>query len=211
MFYLRKFKVGAIALIAMSMTSVTACSSDDDPEEVIYHQSYIQGTLNDQNIAINDINANILIDKSNYEFCSGNQTDIPAWFDWEVKLVETENSIITLYLHIDNVNLTDKVIYSPNDEDPIKTTSTCYATVEDLKNDTTYIYHPTHPAPMDVMWDMFMMTVDKEYKNLTKDYDYTSDFIGHRWPGMEGRLDGTLSCDDKTKSPLKIDIKFAVY
>jgi hypothetical protein len=210
MFYLRKFKVGAIALMAIVLTSVTSCKNDDE-EEVIYHQSYIEGKLDNQNIAINDINANILTHKSNYEFCSGNQTDIPAWFNWEVKLVETENSVIALYLHINDVDRTNEVIYSPNDDDPIKTQSTCYATVEDLKKDTTYIYHPTHPAPINVMWDMFMMSVDKDYKNLSKDYDYTSDFTGHRWPGTEGRLHGTLICDDETKSPLKIDIKFAAY
>lgn len=197
--------------MAMTMTSVTSCSSDDDTMETIYHQSYIDGKLNEQDIAINDINANILIDKSNYDFCSGNKTDIPAWFDWEVKLVETEDSVITLYLHINDVNKTNEVIYSPNDEDPIKTQSTCYAMVEDVKNDTTYIYHPTHPAPIDVMWNTFMMAVDNDYKNLTKDYSYTSDYTGHRWPGMEGRLQGTLTCDDEVKSPLRIDIKFAVY
>jgi hypothetical protein len=210
MFYPRNFKFGAIVLTAMAMASVTSCS-DNDTKEMIYHQSYIQGTLNDRNIAINDINANILTNKSDYNFSSGNQTDIPAWFDWEVKLVETEDSIITLYLHIDDVKRTNEVIYSPNDEDPIKTQSSCYATVEDLKNDTTYIYHPTHPAPIDVMWSTFMMTVDKEYKNLTKDYVYTSVFTGHRWPGMDGRLQGTLTSDDETKSPLRIDIKFALY
>jgi hypothetical protein len=211
MFFLRNFKACTNVLIALLLVSISSCSSDDGPEETIFHQSYIEGKLGNQNITINDVNANILSDKSNYEFCSGNQTDIPAWFDWKVKLVETKDSVITLYLHISDVDRTNEVIYSPNDDDPIKTKSTCYATVEDLKNDTTYIYHPTHPAPINVIWDMFMITVDKEYKNLSKDRDYTSDFTGHRWPGTEGCLHGTLTCDDETKSPLKIDIKFAVY
>jgi hypothetical protein len=106
------------------------------------------------------------------------------------------------------VGRANEVIYSSTDEDPIKTKSTCYVTVEDLKNNTTNIYHP---APIDVMWNTFMMTVDKDYKNLIKDYDYTLNFIGHRWPGMEGCLQGTLTNDDETLSPLTIDIKFAVY
>lgn len=211
MFILRKLKAVAIVLIAMLWVSISSCSNDDDPEEVIYHRSYIEGQLNNQVIAINDVNANILSDKSNYEFSSGDQTDIPARFDWEVKLVETEDSIITLYLHIDDLTRTNALIYSPNDEDPVKTQSSCYATIEDLKNDTTYIYHPTHPAPINVLWSTFMMTVDTEYKYSEKKYDYTLSFVGHRWPGIEGRLHGTLTCDDETKSPLKIEINFAVY
>src|SRR5574344_2774937 len=138
MSYLKKLKVEAlIMLVAMAITSVTSCSNDDDTEKAILHQNYVQGKLNNHDIAINDVNANILIDKSDFQFSSGNQTDIPAWFDWEVKVIETKDSVITLYLHLDDVKRTNEVIYSPNDEDPIKTKSTCYATVKDLKNNTT--------------------------------------------------------------------------
>jgi hypothetical protein len=204
-------KLTTIATLCCLTALLFSCSNDDEEEVVIYHQSYIEGKLNGQNIAINDINANILTNKSNYKFSSGNQTDIPAWFDWEVKLVETGDSVITLYLHLDNISLTNTIIYSPNDEDPIGSKSTCYATVADLKNDTTYIYHPTHPAPISVKWDKFMMTYDKADNSLTKNYNYCSCFIGYRWPGMEARLHGTLTCNDETKTPLEIDINYVVF
>ena len=29
--------------------------------------------------------------------------DIPAWFDWEVKLIDTKDSVITLHLHLDGM------------------------------------------------------------------------------------------------------------
>lgn len=103
------------------------------------------------------------------------------------------------------------MIYSPNDKDPIKTKSTCYATVKDLKDNTTSIYHPTHSAPIDVAWKTFMIMVDKDFKNSTKQYDYKIDFAGHRWPGIEGSLDGILTSDEASKSPLKISMKFILY
>lgn len=88
--HILKLKVGAlIMLVAMAIISVTSCSNNDDTEEAILHQNYIQGKLNDQSISINDVNENIIIDKSDMDFSSGNQTDIPAWFDWKVKLIET--------------------------------------------------------------------------------------------------------------------------
>lgn len=212
MSYLRNLKVGVLfMLVAMAIISVTSCSNDDDTGKAILHQNYVQGKLNNHNIAINDVNANVLIDKSNFQFSSGNQTDIPALFDWEVKLVETKDSVITLHLHIDDVKKTNELIYSPNEKDPIKTKSTCYATVTDLKNKTTSTYHPIHSAPIDVMWKTFMMTVDKDFKEVTKLYDYKLDFTGSRWPGIEGSLDGMLTCEDASKSPLKISMKFILY
>lgn len=212
MSYLRNLKVNAlIMLVTMAIASVTSCSNNDDTEESILHQNYVQGKLNNHDIAINDINANILIDKSDFQFSSGNQTDIPAWFDWEVKLIETKDSVVTLHLHLDDLKKTNEVIYSPNDEDPIKTKSTCYATVKDLKNNTTSIYHPTHPTPIDIEWKMFMMKVEKDFKNLTKLYDYKLNLTEHRWPGIEGSLDGMLTNDDAFRSTLKINIKFILY
>lgn len=198
-------------LVAMAIISVTSCSNNDDTEEAILHQNYIQGKFNNHDIATNNVNANILIDKSDFQFSSGNQTDIPTWFDWEMKLTETKDSVITLHLHLDDVKRSNEMIYSPNDKDPIKTKSTCYATVKDLKDNTTSIYHPTHSAPIDVAWKTFMIMVDKDFKNSTKQYDYKIDFAGHRWPGIEGSLDGILTSDEASKSPLKISMKFILY
>jgi len=205
------FRVGLLSMLAaMVITSLTSCHDHEDgEEEPILHRNYIQGKLNNHDIAIDDINANILMDKSDYEFSSGNQTDIPAWFDWEVKLLETEDTVITMYLHINDVERTNEIIYSPNDEDPIKTKSTCYATVEDLKNKTTSIYHPTHPAPISVSWETFMITTEKNA--TTKEYNYKMEYTGRRWPGIEGSLYGSFTCDDASKSPLKIKLKFMLY
>lgn len=207
----KKNKVKFLLLfVAMVIISVSSCK-DDEVEENILHRSYIQGSLNNHDVAISDVNANIMIDKSDYQFSSGNQTDIPAWFDWEVKLIDTKDTCITLYLHIDDVKKTNEIIYSPNNIDVIKTLSTCYATVWDLKNNTTSIYHPTHQSPINLVWKTFMMTVDNEYKNLTKQYDYEMKFAGHRWPGIEGKLEGLLTSDDESKSPLRINMKFTLF
>lgn len=55
------------------------------------------------------------------------------------------------------------------------------------------------------------MKVEKDFKNLTKIYDYKLDFTEHRWPGIEGSLDGMLTNDDAFRSTLKINIKFILY
>uniref|UniRef100_A0AB33IXM0 Lipoprotein n=1 Tax=Prevotella sp. GTC17254 TaxID=3236794 RepID=A0AB33IXM0_9BACT len=203
--------IALVMLVAMATVSVTSCSNDDETKEAVYHQHYFQGKLNNHDISMNEVNANIMADKSDMDFSSGNQTDIPAWFDWEVTLMETKDTVITLHLHIDDVKRTNEVIYSPKDKDPIKSNSTCYATVKDLKNNTTSVYHPTHPAPINVAWETFMMTVDKTYKNITKQYNSKIEFTGHRWAGIKGSLFGTLTSDDESKSPLKISMEFILY
>lgn len=211
--YLQKIKNEALILLAALATlSVTACGNDEDQEDTIYHKNYVEGKLNNHDIMINEVNENIQMDKSIYDFSSGNQTDVPAWFDWEVNLIETKDSIITLHLHIDDVTRTNAVIYSPNADDPIKTKSTCYATVKDLKTNKTSIYHPIHTAPITVMWKTFMMMLDNDLKNLTKQYNYYRvDFVGNRWPGIEGSLQGTLTSDEASELALKINIKFILY
>lgn len=211
MSYIRKGRVSTlIMLLAMAVISVVSCDNDDTVEPTL-HQSYVQGKLNNHTIAINDVNANILIDKSDYQFSSGNQTDIPISFDWKVNLIEAKDSIVTLYLHIDDLKKTNEIIYSPNESDPIKTKSTCYITVKDLKNNITTLYHPTHTAPINATWNTFMLEVDKDIKNPTKRYQYDVDFIGRRWSGIEGSLEGVLTSDVVSKSPINFSIKFNLY
>lgn len=112
MSYIKKMKIGALIVsMAMVVAAVTSCSNDDTEEPVLY-QSYVQGKLNNNNISINDINANILADKSDYDFSSGNRTDIPQWLDWNVNLIETKDSVVTLYLHLDDLNKCVEKIFS---------------------------------------------------------------------------------------------------
>uniref|UniRef100_A0AB33JQ33 Lipoprotein n=1 Tax=Prevotella sp. GTC17262 TaxID=3236797 RepID=A0AB33JQ33_9BACT len=199
-------------LVAMATVFVTSCSNDDEIKDPIYHQHYFQGKLNNHDISMNDVNANIISAKSDMGFGSITDPNVPGWFKWEVTLMETKDTVITLHLRIDDVERTNEMIYSPNDNDPIKSNSTCYATVKDLKNKTTSIYHPTHPAPIDVAWETFMVKVDKNnIKNVTKEYDDKLDFTKYKWPGIKGELFGTLTSDDESKSPLKIKMKFVVY
>ena len=45
-----------------------------------------------------------------------------------------------------------------------------------------------------------MMTVNNEIQKSANKYEY----VVRQWPGIEGKLDGTLTCDDASKAPLKI-------
>ena len=133
----------------------------------------------------NSVNAEILSDISNYDFKSNNQTDIPVELDWEACLINSKDTTVTLFLHIDDLFRTNGVIYSPNEKDVIKTKNTCYITVTDKNKKTTRIYHPTHPFPISAMWESFMVYDDgksERSKNLTINY------LGRRWPGIRGQL-----------------------
>lgn len=87
----------ALVWTAISFFSLTSCSDDNEPEEPIYHQSYVKGKVNGEDVFMNDVNEYRLIDKSMYDFISNDQSDTPAKFDWEVKLLETKDSIVTLF------------------------------------------------------------------------------------------------------------------
>ena len=206
----------ALVWTAISFFSLTSCSDDNEPEEPIYHQSYVKGKVNDEDVFMNDVNEHRLIDKSMYDFISNDQSDTPAKFDWEVKLLETKDSIVTLFLHIDDVELTNTVIYSPDDKGKIKTYNTCYVTVEDLNKKVTKVYHPTQRYPVYAMWKMFTVTEEAKQKaqvpwadnGRMKDVDV--EYVGHRWPGIEGNLRGTLTYD-AAPNTMTIDIDFRLY
>lgn len=206
----------ALVWTAISFFSLTSCSDDNEPEEPIYHQSYVKGKVNGEDVFMNDVNEHRLIDKSMYDFISNDQSDTPAKFDWEVKLLETKDSIVTLFLHIDDVELTNTVIYSPDDKGKIKTYNTCYVTVEDRNKKVTKVYHPTQRYPVYAMWRMFTVTEEAKRKaqvpwadnGRMKDIDVK--YVGHRWPGIEGNLRGTLTYDDAPNT-MTIDIDFRLY
>lgn len=206
----------AFVWTAISFFSLTSCSDDNEPEEPIYHQSYVKGKVNGEDVFMNDVNEHRFIDKSMYDFISNDQSDTPAKFDWEVKLLETKDSIVTLFLHIDDVELTNTVIYSPDDKGKIKTYNTCYVTVEDLNKKVTKVYHPTQRYPVYAMWKMFTVTEEAKQKaqvpwadnGRMKDVDV--EYVGHRWPGIEGNLRGTLTYD-AAPNTMTIDIDFRLY
>ena len=192
----------ALLWTAVFLLMIASCSDDDEPKVTAYHQSYVKGKVNDEDIAMNDLNSSILSEKSMYEFRSNSQSDIPVEFDWQVKLMETKDSIVTLYLHIDDVDRINCAIYSPNDKELLKTPNTCYVAVTDLNKQVTKVYHPTHSSPIFAKWETFMVTADSGV-----DIDY----VGHRWPGIEGRVNGILTCDDAVPGTMKIDINFRLY
>ena len=73
---------------------LASCSKDDEPEEVIYHQSYVKGKLNDTEISMNDINALVSSTKSDYNFIVRENEEKVSMFDWKVKLVDTPDSVV---------------------------------------------------------------------------------------------------------------------
>ena len=109
------------------LTVLASCSKDDEPEEVIYHQSYVKGKLNDAEISMNDVNALVSSTKSDYSFIVRENEEKVSVFDWNVKLIDTSDSIVTLFLHLDNISRTNSMIASPNnDPASVQTKDKCY-------------------------------------------------------------------------------------
>lgn len=201
----------ALVWVAISFLSLTSCSDDDqdEPEEPVYHQSYVKGQVNGEEVFMNDLNANIMIDKSMYDFTTNSQGSMPIEFDWQVKLLDSQDSIVTMYLHIDNLRKNNELIYSPNDnKDGIVSLSTCYVEVKHLKDGKTDIYHLTGKSPVQVEWKSFKVSTDTKVKrqdNVVLTYRTVE------WPGIEGSLDGMLFRDNHEGSPLTLKLRFKLY
>lgn len=188
---------------------MASCSKDDDPEEVIYHQSYVKGKLNDAEISMNDINALVSSAKSDYKFIARENEEEVSMFDWKVRLVDTPDSVVTLCLHLDNISRTNSMIASPNnDPTSVQTKDKCYLTVENPKTEKSVNYTPTEHSQISATWDYFTVTPD--YKS-EKHNGVTWDYPSRVWPGIIGRLQGTFTNSSESNLTIKLDINFKLY
>ena len=122
----KMMKIKSFALLLLSvfmLLNIVACS-DDDVKENIYHQNYVEGEFNQSPILMNDINADVTSEKSYYSFKNIEGSDVPRIFDWEVKMVDMPDSVVTLFLHISDLRRTNCLVYSPNDGEPVQSDDT---------------------------------------------------------------------------------------
>ncbi len=191
------------------LLAMVSCSKDDEPEEVIYHQNYVEGKLNDVEISMDEINAKILHTKSDYNFIVRENEEKVSMFDWKVKLIDTSDSVVTLFLHLDNISRTSSKIASPND-DPmsVQTKDKCYITVENLKTNNIVTYKPTEHSQISAVWDYFRVTPDFK---LEKHNGVTWDYPGRVWPGIAGRLYGVFTSSSEPSQSIELDINFKLY
>ena len=188
---------------------LASCSKDDEPEEVIYHQSYVKGTLNDAEISMNDINALISSNKSDYSFIVRENEEMVSMFDWKVKLVDTPDSVVTLCLHLDNISRTNSMIASPNNDlTSVQTKDKCYITVENLKTEKSVTYTPTEHPQISAEWNYFTVTSDNKTE---KNNGVTWDYSGRVWPVIDGRLYGSFTNSSERSQTIQLDINFKLY
>lgn len=188
---------------------LASCSKDDEPEEVIYHQSYVKGKLNDTEISMNDINALVSSTKSDYNFIVRENEEKVSMFDWKVKLVDTPDSVVTLCLHLDNISRTNCMIASPNnDPTSVQTKDKCYITVENPRTENTVTYTPTEHSQISTEWNYFTVTPDPI---IEKHNGVTWDYSSRVWSGIDGRLYGTFTNSSELNQIIKLDINFKLY
>lgn len=188
---------------------LASCSKDDEPEEIIYHQSYVKGKLNDTEISMNDINALVSSTKSDYNFIVRENEEKVSMFDWKVKLVDTPDSVVTLCLHLDNISRTNSMIASPNnDPASVQTKDKCYITVEDIRTGKSTTYTPTKHSQISAEWNYFTVTSDRKTE---KHNGVTWDYSGTVWSGINGRLYGTFINSSAPNQTLKLNINFKLY
>ena len=191
------------------LTVLASCSKDDEPEEVIYHQSYVKGKLNDAEISMNDVNALVSSSKSDYSFIVRENEEKVSVFDWNVKLIDTSDSIVTLFLHLDNISRTNSMIASPNnDPASVQTKDKCYITVENPRTENTVTYTPTEHSQISTEWNYFTVTPDSKTE---KHNGVTWDYSNRVWSGIDGRLYGTFINSSAPNQAIKLNINFKLY
>lgn len=188
---------------------LASCSKDDEPEEVIYHQSYVKGKLNDAEISMNDVNALVSSTKSDYSFIVRENEEKVSMFDWNVKLIDTSDSIVTLFLHLDNISRTNSMIASPNnDPASVQTKDKCYITAKDIRTGKSTTYTPTEHSQISAEWNYFTVTSGRKTE---KHNGVTWDYSGTVWSGINGRLYGTFINSSAPNQAIKLNINFKLY
>ena len=201
---------GKIFLYAFLMLfCVVSCSKEEGDEEVVYHQNYVKGKLDDTEVLMDETNATISHVNSDYTFIVRDSDEHASMFDWKVKLIDTPDSVVTLFLHLDRLSRTNSMIASPNnDPTSVQTKDQCYITVENTKTLNTITYTPTEHSQISAVWDYFIVTPD--YKQ-EKHNGVTWDYPGRVWPGITGSLQGIFTNSTKSSKTMKLDIKFKLY
>lgn len=193
-----------------AMLSLASCGDDDD-ENVILHRRHLEGIYNDDSIAVDRINDAATDGTYWLQFTDKENSDLPKSVELHVPLSEKNDSDITLYLNLYDIYRLNETITHKDENFRTKDSTEVYIEVDDKKAHTLTYYWPSPSNPFHVTWKNFMISVDSHLKHLQKNYNSIKGVKGQRWPGIEGQLDGKFTCDDPSKSPLKVNMKFALY
>ena len=187
---------------------ISSCSKDDDNEPIVYHETSVQGKVNDAVVSFSGINEKDFSDRSTTRFIVPLGEKEVSDFSWEVKLVDNPDSVVTLFLYIHNIKEETSVIYSPNNGGEIQTDDTCYLEVTNKKTGHTDIYHPKDHSPVFVKRTYFEVTADKKFE---KRPGITITRYGYDWPGIKGFMDGTLHDDSTPARKITLHLDFKLY
>lgn len=198
----------ALFVLCLAVSTVTSCSKDDDNEPIVYHETSVQGKVNDAVVSFSGINAKDFSDRSTTRFIVPLGEKEVSDFSWEVKLVDNPDSVVTLFLYIHNIKEETSVIYSPNNGGEIQTDDTCYLEVTNKKTGHTDIYHPKDHSPVFVKRTYFEVTDDAKFE---KRPGVTITRYGYDWSGVEGFMDGTLHDDSTPARKITLHLDFKLY
>ena len=198
----------ALFVLCLAVSTVTSCSKDDDNEPIVYHETSVQGKVNDAVVSFSGINAKDFSDRSTTRFIVPLGEKEVSDFSWEVKLVDNPDSVVTLFLYIHNIKEETSVIYSPNNGGEIQTDDTCYLEVTNKKTGHTDIYHPKDHSPVFVKRTYFEVTDDAKFE---KRPGVTITRYGYDWPGIKGFMDGTLHDDSTPARKITLHLDFKLY
>lgn len=199
--YFKFITTGMLAFIVLALT--IACSKDDHEEnEPAYIIPYVEGKLNNMPIKIWDQNA--LIYKSYVRYTIvGTGDDKRLAFNWELKLIENKDSVVTMIMHLNDLRGSGAMIYHPN-----STPSSCHIEVRHLQSNDTTFYYSAPKNPTHVKWETFTAS----YKTKVEKYkDLTLTYRPHEWPGIDGIVESQLIADKPHKATFNIKLAFKLY
>lgn len=195
---------------------IMSCSDDNDEEPTLVHHLQVDGDVNGEKVSINENDSDVYYEigaskSSNFRFYI--DTDkITQYFTWTVKLKETPDTTITLYLRLYNIARVEGTpINSPNlDRDTIlNPKNICYVIVRNVKTDSVERYFNVKYM-MYARWNYFMV---RRAQRLVKKYGYTREYLNMSgdYAGIEGQLLGTLYSQRDRNKELKINLNFTVF
>lgn len=209
---MKKNRFRIIALLSfIALMGMTSCSDKEEVQETIFKMHYVEGSFNKMPISINLTNHQVSLD-TNYRsyLLLGTGDERKIKFDWRVRLIESQETVVTMYLHIDDIwNGKSKEIYGPNDPRytvyGLTREDSCRVEVEDLKTGTKTTYYP---VGLSVSWNPLI----KSYPIKTEQYgDVTISYRQDESTGIVGRLWGDLKEDGVNKESIPISIVFKQF
>lgn len=191
---------------------IASCSKDDD-EQPLEYQIRTEGDVNGEKVSINESYEAGTSKSSKFRFVIDSD-QVTEYFQWTIKLKDTPDTTMTLYLRINNVSKASGTIFISPNLDPdtflLNPKNLCYVIVRNVKTDSVERFYNTKSINTSANWKFYMVRkvqkTEKKYGNTREYLNLTGDY-----PGIEGMLYGTLVSQRDRNKKMNLNLKFTIF